>query len=78
VLRLISSGKVTVSDKTRYPNTTTLKAIASLLQGGDYYDDEEMAVLIANDSRTKPNLYVGKRWPSLGAGDSLFGRANSI
>jgi hypothetical protein len=39
VLRLIDLGKVTVSDKTYYPTSATLKAIAPLLEGGDYYDN---------------------------------------
>jgi hypothetical protein len=39
VLRLIDLGKVTVSDKTLLPNSATLKAIAPLLEGGDYYDN---------------------------------------
>ncbi len=39
VLRLINVGKVSVSDKTRYPTATTQKEIVSLLSGGDYYTD---------------------------------------
>ena len=39
VLRLINAGKVSVSDKTRYPTAATQKEIASLLSGGDYYTD---------------------------------------
>ncbi|MGB7086434.1 MAG: hypothetical protein WBD47_12835 [Phormidesmis sp.] len=37
VLRLVHLGKVSVSDKTLMPGKATLKAIAPLLQGGDYY-----------------------------------------
>jgi hypothetical protein len=37
LLRLIDSGKVTVSDKTRRPSATTIKAITNILEGGDYY-----------------------------------------
>ncbi len=42
ILRLISSGKVTVSAKTQYPNQASLKAIDSLLAEGDYYKDPEI------------------------------------
>ena len=37
VLRLIDSGKVSVSDKTRRPSAATMKAVANILEGGDYY-----------------------------------------
>ena len=37
VLRLIDSGKVSVSDKTRRPSAATVKAITQILEGGDYY-----------------------------------------
>jgi len=37
VLRLIDSGKVSVSDKTRRPTAATTKAITNVLEGGDYY-----------------------------------------
>jgi len=37
VLRLVQAGKVAVSDKTRHPSAATQKAIAAVLQGGDYY-----------------------------------------
>ncbi|MGH9328693.1 MAG: hypothetical protein ACRD2B_18650 [Terriglobia bacterium] len=37
VLRLVDAGKVTVSDKTRRASSSTVSAIASLLEGGDYY-----------------------------------------
>ncbi len=39
VLRLIQTEKVSVSDKTRLPTTSTQKAITALLQDGDYYTD---------------------------------------
>ncbi|HSL81531.1 MAG TPA: hypothetical protein VLF66_02070 [Thermoanaerobaculia bacterium] len=39
ILRLIDSGKVSVSDKTRRPSAATLKAVTSILEGGDYYPD---------------------------------------
>ena len=37
MLRLIDSGKVSVSDKTRRPSAVTIKAITNILEGGDYY-----------------------------------------
>lgn len=39
VLRLVHLGKVSVSNKTLMPGKATLKAIAPLLQSGDYYSD---------------------------------------
>lgn len=41
VLRLIQSGKVAVSEKTSLPSATTMKAIAAVLQGGDFYNDAQ-------------------------------------
>ena len=37
VLRLVDSGKVSVSDKTRRPTAATVKTITTILDGGDYY-----------------------------------------
>lgn len=37
VLRLTDGGKVAVSDKTRRPSSSTLDAVAAVLEGGDYY-----------------------------------------
>ena len=45
VLRLVEAGKVAVSDTTRLPAAATLKAVAAVLDGGDYYeagDDEDV------------------------------------
>lgn len=39
VLRLVDLGKVSVSDKTFFPTTATLSAIAEVLEAGDYYSD---------------------------------------
>jgi len=41
VLRLINGGKVSVSDKTGFPSTASMNAIASVLTDGDYYNDDE-------------------------------------
>jgi hypothetical protein len=37
VLRLVDAGKVAASDKTRRASASTIEAITSLLDGGDYY-----------------------------------------
>lgn len=37
LLRLVEAGKVAVSDTTRLPTAATLKTVASVLDGGDYY-----------------------------------------
>lgn len=37
VLRLIDSGKVSVSTKTHRPSAATVKTISNILEGGDYY-----------------------------------------
>ncbi|MBE9184816.1 hypothetical protein IQ270_08855 [Microcoleus sp. LEGE 07076] len=41
VLRLIQSGKVSVSDQTALPAAASVKAIAAVLQGGDFYNEEQ-------------------------------------
>ena len=38
VLRLIDSGKVRVSAKTQRPTAASVKAVAAMLAGGDFYD----------------------------------------
>jgi hypothetical protein len=39
LLRLIKAGKITVSDKTRYPTTAIQTTLTKLLSGGDYYTE---------------------------------------
>jgi hypothetical protein len=39
VLRLVGAGKLAVSDKTYQPGEVAMKAVAALLLGGDFYDD---------------------------------------
>lgn len=41
VLRLINLGKISVSDKTYMPTKATLKTIAEVLPGGDYYTEDD-------------------------------------
>ena len=50
VLRLIQLGKVAVSEKTALPSATSVKAIASILQGGDFYNEEQRQITLAKDS----------------------------
>lgn len=52
VLRLIDSGKVSVSDKARRPSAAAIKGITHVLEGGDYY----------------PVLPVKRRWHDESAG----------
>jgi hypothetical protein len=40
LLRLVDSGKLAVSDKTALPGTATVREIAAVLAGGDYYPAE--------------------------------------
>ncbi len=40
VLRLIEAGKLTVSDKTRFPTAVGIKAMNPILLGGDFYEEE--------------------------------------
>ena len=37
VLRLIDAGKISVSEKTRRPSSSTVRTLAGVLEGGDYY-----------------------------------------
>lgn len=41
MLRLVEAGKISVSDTTRFPAAVTLKAVAAVLDGGDYYAPED-------------------------------------
>lgn len=43
VLRLIETGRVRVSDKKQRPTAASLKAIAPVLQGGDFYTAEDQS-----------------------------------
>jgi hypothetical protein len=52
ILRLIDSGKVSVSDKTRRASAATVETITNILEGGDYY----------------PRLPVKNRWRDENAG----------
>jgi len=58
VLRLIQSGKVSVSDKTSLPSGATVKAIATILLGGDFYDDQQRKVE-AQYTYTSPEDDIG-------------------
>ena len=39
VLRLVNAGKLTVGDTTRRPTAAAARAVASVLQGGDFYEE---------------------------------------
>jgi hypothetical protein len=41
VLRLIEAGKVAVSDKTRRPTSAAMRAVAAVLDAGDFYADDD-------------------------------------
>ncbi|MCY2952527.1 MAG: helicase-associated domain-containing protein [Planctomycetota bacterium] len=40
VLRLVDAGKVAITDKNRWPTPSSLKQIMAVLDGGDFYPDE--------------------------------------
>ena len=40
LLQLVENGKISVSDKTRRPSMTTIKAISNNLDGGDFFEPE--------------------------------------
>jgi len=60
VLRLIDAGKVSVSDKTRRVTSAGARAIAGVLQGGDFYRREEAA-----DSSSEVGPIRAFAWPLL-------------
>jgi hypothetical protein len=47
VLRLIEAGKVAVSAKTRRPAASAIRALAGVLDGGDFYADEQVGPIKA-------------------------------
>lgn len=62
MLRLIDAGKVSVSDKTRRPTAAALRTVAPVLEGGDFYTDEEGA----NPSEDEgPGAIRAFAWPML-------------
>ena len=58
VLRLVHLGKVSVSDKTLMPGKAALKAIAPLLQGGDYYSETKQPAETDAIGAIKPFAWV--------------------
>ena len=58
VLRLVHLGKVSVSDKTLMPGKAAIKAIAPLLQGGDYYSDIQPPEHVDPIGEIKPFAWV--------------------
>ena len=69
ILRLISAGKVSVSEKTSLPTAGSVKAIGALLHGSDFYDNmpgsegEENEGLEANEEAVGPVKAFA--WPLL-------------
>ena len=63
VLRLIDAGQVRVSDKLRRPTAATLKAISTVLRGGDFYSADENAV--HSDDEIGDLTMKGFAWPML-------------
>ena len=59
VLRLIDAGKVRVSTKTKRATAASRKAIAKMLQGGDFYPPEENP----DDWTTDPGHIKAFAWP---------------
>ena len=55
VLRLVEAGKVAVSDTTRLPTAATLKTVATVLDGGDYYGLEDPEEGIEEAGRSAPS-----------------------
>jgi hypothetical protein len=47
VLRLVDSGKVAVSDRTRRPTSAAVRAVTAVLGEGDFYGDEEIGPIRA-------------------------------
>ncbi len=68
LLRLISAGKVSVSEKTSLPTAGSVKAIGALLHGGDFYDNMP-GVEGEDDARDENEEAVGPvkafAWPLL-------------
>lgn len=61
VLRLISAGKVSVSEKTQTPTAGSVKAVGGLLSNGDYYDnraqpDDEEKTFVDDSEPAEPSL----------------------
>ena len=65
VLRLIDAGKLAVSDKTRQPGVAGLKAVNTVLLGGDFYDDSGYG------EYEKIGLIKAFAWPMLVQGSGL-------
>jgi len=59
VLQLVELGKVKVSAKTKRPSGATVRAVGTLLQGGDFYPPEESA----NKWTMVPGAMKAFAWP---------------
>ncbi|HWT80465.1 MAG TPA: hypothetical protein VN648_16910, partial [Candidatus Methylomirabilis sp.] len=63
MLRLVESGKVRVSEKTRKPSQATVETIVPLLIDGDFYQAEER-IKYAKDSGQDPTIRA-YAWPCI-------------
>lgn len=61
VLRLIEAGKVGLTEKTRRPTATSIRAISDVLWGGDFYPDREKR----NEWEELPGPIKAHAWPLL-------------
>src|SRR5690348_15891215 len=41
VLRLVDAGKVGITEKNRWPTPTAIRQVQGVIEGGDYYPDDE-------------------------------------
>jgi hypothetical protein len=66
VLRLVDAGKVSVTEKNRWPTAATMRQIAQVLVGGDYYPDEKLKSKEGKDFGNEiPGPIRAFAWPLL-------------
>jgi hypothetical protein len=68
VLRLVDSGKVPITDKNRWPTPGALRQITQVLEGGDFYVDEDPESDKGKKSweiEKKPGAMRAFAWPML-------------
>ncbi len=68
VLRLVNAGKVAITDKNRWPTPSSLKQITAVLDGGDFYHDENTEADKSKqpwEVEDKPGPIRAFAWPML-------------
>lgn len=67
VLRLVSTGKLDVSDKTRLPAKATTAAISAILLGGDFYDRPRHPAARSKSKKIRDEIgpIRGLAWPMI-------------